>query len=261
MKQYLGLLAKIRNTGTHKHPTRKESGSTTNATIGLPNLHFSHDLSTGFPLLTTRRLAWTALVGELRCFLRGETNNKSFKDEGCNFWTPWARKDGDLGPIYGVQWNRYGQLSHVLQCLRERPTDRRMVVSAWRPDDHDYMVLPPCHVMWIVTPYNGRLNLCWFQRSCDFPIGVPYNIASYALLTHLLAAWAGMEPGQLDCVFCDAHIYMNQMPGVNEQLSRTPTYLPELNVWFDHDDDFHTWRIGLKNWNPQPNIDFGAVEV
>lgn len=262
MRQYLDLLRRIRTAGKPKHPTRAESGATVNATIGLPNLHFSHDLSEeGFPLLTTRELNWQALVGELRSFLLGHDNHRQFKVNGCGFWKPWAREDGSLGPVYGVQWNRHGQLDHVLKCLRERPTDRRMVVSAWRPDEHDQMVLPPCHLMWIVTPYDGRLNLSWIQRSCDFPIGVPYNIASYALLTHLLAEWSGLVPGQLDCIFCDAHIYENQMVGVDEQLSREVHVPAVLQCEFTDSGDFHSWLCRLDNWNPQPNISFGKVEV
>lgn len=262
MRQYLDLLAKIRHEGTPKHPSRVESGDTKNATIGLANLHFSHDLQYGFPLLTTRRLPWNNIVGELRSFLLAHDTHDQFSANGCNFWKPWADKnDGNLGPIYGVQWNRHGQLEHVLDCLRNRPSDRRMVVSAWRPDEHAEMVLPPCHLMWVVTPYNGRLNLSWIQRSCDFPIGVPCNIASYALLTHILAEWAGMKPGTIDCIFCDAHIYTNQFSGVDEQLSRRPSELPRLSVKFEDENDFHTWRPLLENWRPQPNINFGEVEV
>lgn len=262
MKQYLDLLRRIRQDGQYKHPSRVESGATKSSTVGLPNLHFSHNLALdGFPLLTTRKLNWEACVGELRSFLLGHNNHEQFKANGCGFWKPWARPDGSLGPVYGAQWIKHGQLDHVLKCLRERPGDRRMVVSAWRPDEHDQMVLPPCHLMWVVTPYGGRVNLSWFQRSCDFPIGVPYNIASYALLTHILAAWAGMSVGQLDCIFCDAHIYLNQIEGVDEQLSRAPSVLPELQVWFERENDFHSWQCRLVNWLPQPNIEFGAVEV
>lgn len=261
MKQYLDMLRNIRDNGTRKQPTRIESGETKNATIGLPNLHFSHNLQDGFPLLTTRKLNWKALSGELRSFILGQDNHADFAANGCGFWKPWALPDGSLGPVYGVQWNRHGQLAHVLDCLRNRPTDRRMVVSAWRPDEHSEMVLPPCHLMWIVTPYDGKLNLSWIQRSCDFPIGVPYNIASYALLTHLLAAWAEMEVGQLDCIFCDAHIYDNQLVGVCEQLSRSPVEMPTLECWFEDDDDFNSWQAEVHGWKPMLNISFGEVEV
>lgn len=261
MRSYLDLLRRIVEDGTAKHPTRAERGKTRNATIGLPNLHFEHDLSSGFPLLTTRRIAWKPLVGELRAFLEGRDNNEDFERHGCRFWRPWARADGSLGPIYGVQWNRHGQLQHVLDCLRNRPTDRRMVVSAWRPDEHDQMVLPPCHVLWVVTPYDGRLNLCWIQRSCDFPIGVPYNIASYALLTCLLAAWGGMLPGKIDAIFCDAHIYENQLPGVYEQLKREPSEMPSVAVRFSDPEDFWSWEAELSGYYPQPNLDLGEVEV
>lgn len=261
MKAYLDLLQQIHEQGQPKHPSREETGNTTNATVGVANLHFTHDLRYGFPLLTTRKLAWNGLVGELRAFLLGYENHQQFAALGCHFWKPWAREDGSLGPIYGSQWIKHGQLDHVITCLRERPTDRRMVVSAWRPDEHDQMVLPPCHLMWIVTPYAGRLNLAWFQRSCDFPIGVPYNIASYALLVHILAKWADLEPGTIDCIFCDAHIYDNQRPGVEEQLRRTPSNLPRVEVSFAEPNDFQTWSVDLFNWHPQSNINFGDLEV
>lgn len=261
MKQYIELLRLIRLNGTEKHPSRAESGATKNATIGLPNLHFHHDLQDGFPLLTTRKLNWKACEGELRSFLLGQTNNNDFKANSCGFWSPWARGNGDLGPVYGAQWNRFDQLQHVLTCLRARPTDRRMVVSAWMPDQMKDMVLPPCHLIWCVTPYDNELSLAWMQRSCDFPIGVPYNIASYALLTHILAKWAGMEVGSLDCIFCDSHIYLNQLQGVDEQLGREPVALPEMYVEFKDKDDFHSWTATLYGWKPEPNISFGQVEV
>lgn len=265
MRQYLDLLKRIRRDGKPKHPTRAGSGATKNSTVGLPNLHFSHDLVEGFPLLTTRRLNWAALVGELRSFLEGATTHEEFARNGCQFWRPWANwsrdPNGYLGPVYGAQWRRGGQLDHVLKCLRDRPTDRRMVVSAWLPDQIPEMVLPPCHLMWVVTPYDGRLNLSWILRSCDFPIGVPYNIASYALLTHLLAAWAGMEAGSLDCIFCDAHVYLNQLPGVDDQLSRVPGVPPSVRVWFDTPGDFFSWRCDLVGYEPMPNVNFGEVEV
>jgi thymidylate synthase len=246
-----------------KHPSRAESGETQNPTIGLPNLHFTHDMADGFPLLTTRRIAWKNMVGELRTFLEGRANGRDFKDNGCNFWGPWAalHPEGELGPVYGAQWVAHGQLDHVLKCLRERPEDRRMVVSAWRPDEHWQMALPPCHFAWVVTPYGGKLNVSWFQRSCDFPVGVPYNIASYGLLTLLLAAWADMEPGQIDCIFCDAHIYTNQLDGVDEQLSRIPRTLPKVTVGFDDHRDFLSWDAKLEGWNPYPDVDFGDIEV
>lgn len=261
MKEYLNLLKSILDLGTEKHPTRAESGETKNDTIGLPNLHFHWNLQDGFPLLTTRKLPWIGIQGELRAFLEGCTNNRSFEKHGCKFWKPWAKKNGNLGPIYGMQWHRHGQLNYVLNTLRKRPTDRRMVVSAWAPDQHKEMVLTPCHLMWCVTPYDGKLNLSWIQRSCDFPIGVPCNIASYALLAHLLAKWANMKPGTIDCIFCDAHIYNNQVLGVEEQLSRTPSKLPTLEIKFDNRNVFYSWQARLNNWNPQPNINFGELEV
>ena len=260
MKAYLDLLTEIMDFGYEKHPTRVESGLTKNRTIGLPHLVFQHDMARGFPLVTTRKINWEALVGELRCFLQGETNNNAFKAAGCNFWSPWAREDGDLGPIYGSQWLDHEQFSHVLESLRESPHDRRMVVSAWRPDEHFLMVLPPCHVMWNVVVYEETLNLAWVQRSCDMPIGVPYNIASYGLLQLLLCKWSGLKPGTLTGLLCDAHIYVNQMEGVREQLKRPYLQLPRVEVSFKN-EYFRSWECELHGYYSHPHIDFGEVEV
>lgn len=264
MKKYLDLLDKIYHSGFRKQPHRKESGSVSQATLGLPCLHFVHDLYEGFPILTTRRLPWKNIQGELRAFIDGCDHNQHFVDRGCTFWTPWAREDGSLGPIYGVQWNRHGQMQHVLDALRNNPTDRRMVVSAWRPDEHDAMVLPPCHVLWIVTVYGHRLHMHVTQRSADFPIGVPCNIASYALLLELLSAWAGILPGILDLTFVDAHIYANQLQGVEVQLQRKPRLLPRVqSIVFRDKNNFRSWEnVELEGWDPMPNdIDFGEVVV
>ena len=208
MIQYITPMRDILTLRQDKIATRAERDSEM-PTIGMANVHFQHALSLGFPLITTRRIAYEQTFAELRAFLLGYVTQEQFESVGCTFWKPWAFADGRLGPIYGRQWSNHGQLDHVLDCLKNRPTDRRMVVSAWRPDEHDQMCLPPCHFAWAVTPYAGRLNLSWMQRSADWPVGVPHNVASYALLTHLLSNWAGMHPGSLDAVFCDAHIYKN----------------------------------------------------
>lgn len=273
--QYLSMLKSIVFEGRAKHPTRVESGKTKNPTIGLPNLLFDYHLSNGFPLITTREINFTGMAGELRAFLLGCTKNEEFRALGCNFWSKWKDKlfhrdpakykKGDLGPIYGAQWNKHGQLNHVLDSLLDSPEDRRMVVSAWRPDEHYKMSLPPCHILWVATTYDDELNLSWHQRSADFPIGVPYNIASYALLTHLLAKWAGLKPGWLSAVFCDAHIYENQLTGVKQQLRRLPVSPPpQVEVELPgtrNFSDFHEWKVELKNYTPHPKIDFGEVEV
>ena len=290
MQSYLDMLRQIRDHGTAKHPTRAESGATVNPTIGIPSVHFTHDLADGFPLLTTRPMAWRNIVGELRSFLEGRTTQAEFEANGCKvFWKAWSNnlhdrgivnpdtgevfKPGDLGRIYGYQWVANGQLHHVLNCLLNRPTDRRMVVSAWRPDEHHLMALHPCHYEWCVTPYDGKLNLSWKQRSCDFPKGVPANIASYALLAHILAAWAGLEPGKIDCIFCDSHIYQNQLDGVAEWLDRTPGSLPRVEIEFRQPvpdvklggqfmDTLYSWDVKLIGYEPQtPQINFGDTEV
>lgn len=254
MKSYLKILDRIYNHGEEKVATRVESDSEM-PTIGIANAHFTHDLSRGFPLITTRKMSWKNTFGELRSFLLGDTHNSAFVANGCNFWTDWAKDDGDLGPIYGRQWNNHGQLEHVLHCLRERPTDRRMVVSAWRPDEHSQMALRPCHLMWVVTPYSNKINLAWIQRSCDFPVGVPHNIASYALLTHLLAGWAELEVGTLDCIFCDAHIYKNQLGLVGEQLKRRPLPLCSLSV-NQSLTDFHDWSASVVGYESHKAIKY-----
>lgn len=258
---YTSLLRYTLEYGRSKVPTREGEGEKT-STIGLPQLVFEHDFYLGdFPLVTQRPIAVKAMVGELRSFLESADNVDHFRGHGCKFWDPWAREDGDLGPIYGVQWSRHGQLAHVLKSLRESPNDRRMVVSAWRPDEHKEMVLPPCHVMWIVTPYDGELNLTWIQRSCDMPVGVPYNIASYGLLLLLLAKWSYMRPGKLMGVLCDAHIYTNQIEGVKEFLGRPVPKMPRCDVWFNKVDDFLSWDCNFTGYDPvKPQIKF-PVEV
>jgi len=260
MQAYLNLLREIREHGMHKVPVRVAEGRTVEPTYGLPNLHFEHNLADGFPLLTTRRLAWVNMRGELRSFLEGRTTLAGFHQNKCVFWDKWAREDGTLGPVYGAQWLAHGQLDHVLKCLRESPYDRRMVVSAWRPDEHKYMVLPPCHILFCVTVYNSHVNLAWIQRSCDFPVGVPYNIASYALLCHLFAKWAGLKPGKISALFCDAHIYHNQIEQVDVQLRRVCRKLPEVSVGFVDDNNFNSWTASLFDYIPYPPLDF-AVEV
>lgn len=254
MHQYLITMRDILHFRQEKVATRAESDSEM-PTIGMANVHFQHDLSCGFPLITTRSIPWKQTFGELRSFLMGHDHVGQFQDNGCNFWDPWAREDGTLGPIYGVVWNRFSQLAHVVDCIRSRQTDRRMVVSAWRPDEHDDMVLPPCHLLWCVTIYDGRLNLSWIQRSADWPVGVPHNICSYALLAHLLAKWAGLKPGSLDAIFCDAHVYKNQIEQAEMQLVRQPRDLPQLHVRASA-TDFHDWEATVLNYNPHPPIKY-----
>lgn len=263
MKSYLDLLDKIVLFGLEKAYTRAEDAETASRqkTVGLSNVVWQHDLATGFPLLTTRRMPWQGIVGELRAFLDGCTRVEEFRDRGCRFWDPWARPDGSLGPIYGAQWRAHGQLDWVLSALRKGGTDRRMVVSAWRPDEHRNMALPPCHVTWGVSVYGGALSLTWFQRSADFPLGVPCNIASYALLAELLAAWGGFKARGLCGVFLDAHVYERQIDGVETLLGRNPGRLPTVDVKFWRPDDFFSWDVFLHDYRPQPPISFGEPEV
>lgn len=254
MKRYIDIMANILEANQEKVATRKEDHEPM-PTIGLANQHFSHNLQNGFPLLTTRRIHYKQTFGELRAFLEGKDTQEGFAQSGCTFWDQWAFDDGSLGPIYGVQWNRHSQMEHVLDCLRNRPTDRRMVVSAWRPDEHHQMCLPPCHLMWVVTPYGGKLNLSWIQRSCDWPVGVPHNIASYALLSHLLARWARLEPGTIDCIFCDAHVYKNQIDFARSQCIRSPKTLPTLCLR-SSPTDFHDWEADVQGYVYHPAIKY-----
>jgi|2_EtaG_2_1085320.scaffolds.fasta_scaffold00029_49 thymidylate synthase len=277
MKAYLDLLGRIYTRGVEKRPTRIESGQTKNKTIGLPHLRFDHDLADGFPFITTRQMWWKGMAGELRSFIEGRMTQAEFEENGCTFWKEWANnlndrgifdpeakqiyRKGDLGPVYGAQWNAHGQLDHVLSALKRGGDDRRMVVSAWRPDEHERMALPPCHVLWNVVVYGGKIHMHWHQRSCDFPVGVPTNIASYALLTHLLAKWSGLSVGGLSANFADAHIYENQHEGIVTQLSRSPHKLPMVHVEFKDDQDFESWTAYLSLYKYHPAIDFGELEV
>jgi len=248
-----------------KDATRSESKQSM-ATIGLANVPFYHSLER-FPLVTTRKISYEQTFAELRAFLLGYETQEEFESVGCTFWKPWAKADGSFGPIYGSQWvgwqpsirsgklETVNQLQYVLDCLRDRPTDRRMVVSAWRPDETHLMALPPCHLMFVVTPYAGQLNLSWIQRSCDWPVGVPHNIASYALLAHLLAKWSGLRPGSISALFCDAHIYKNQIPVVEQQILRKPKELPTIEIR-QSETDFHDWEVKVVGYDYHPHLEY-----
>lgn len=259
MQQYLNMLQKIHYNLEAKQPTR-DGAPTVNSTYSHRPMFFEHNLADGFPLLTTRKLNWRGCVGELRSFLEGKMTQDAFALNGCHFWKQWMKNDGSFGPIYGVQWNRFNQLGSLLWKLRNQPYDRRMVVSAWFPDQIPEMALPPCHVIWGVNVVRDTLHLSFWQRSADVPIGVPYNIASYGLLTHILAAWARLKPGWVSGTFVDPHIYHNQIDGVMVQLRRKPKHHPNVHVTFEN-EDFNSWKVDLTGYSPLPNINFGDIEV
>ena len=257
--QYLDLVKTVLQNGIY---TDERTGT---GTIAIPHAMISHDMSNGFPIMTTKKIAWKTLKVELEGFIKGVTDKTWFKDRGCRIWDEWCNpmlvpswleseerkefqlQERRLGPIYGYQWRQFGnsktvrgvdQLQRVLDTLIKNPNDRRMLVSAWNPQDLDQMALPPCHYAWQVSVIGGKLHLCWNQRSCDLGLGIPYNIASYALLLMLLAKHAGLEPGTLTGFLTNVHIYKNHVEPLKLQLTRTPFDFPTLKLT---NVDFLSW--------------------
>lgn len=245
MKQYLDLLKDILDNG------QREPNRTGIDTLTLPGAMLKFDLRAGFPAMTTKKLAWKAVVGELIGFLRGSRSLAEFKALGCNVWdanaaapawqnNPFCDGPEDLGLIYGVQWRDwmgepYGdgvdQIAVALDQLRNNPESRRILVNAWNPAELDKAALPPCHVLFQLLPRSdGTLHMTMYQRSCDMFLGVPFNIASYALLLELFAAWSGRQAATLTMFLADAHIYVNHVDQVIEQLAREPKPLPKLRL-------------------------------
>ncbi|MDH7796466.1 MULTISPECIES: thymidylate synthase [unclassified Beijerinckia] len=258
MKNYLNLLQDIMQRGTDKED---RTGTGTRSMFG-PQLRFP--LQKGFPLMTTKRIHFKSVVHELLWFISGDTNIKYLKDNGVSIWDEWADANGDLGPVYGEQWRswsavdgrKYDQLSDVISRIKWGPNSRRMVVSAWNVDDLPEMRLEPCHCLFQFYVANGRLSCHMYQRSADMFLGVPFNIASYALLTHLVAHVTDLEVGDLIISFGDAHIYRNHFEQVQEQLLRTPKKLPELvlNSEITSLFDFRYDDIKLFHYEPEPTI-------
>lgn len=255
MKQYLELMRDVLENGTW------QENRTGIRCVTLPGAMLKFNMADGFPAVTTKKLAFRSVVGELIAFLRGETNVKAFQDLGCKVWdgnatadywlkNPNNKGDGDLGRIYGAQWrawygtaslNREGsflsvpkidQIKNALHEVRFNPTSRRIIVNAWNPAELDQMALPPCHLMFQLIPHvnTGKLHMVMYQRSCDLFLGIPFNIASYATLLHLFSAWTGYTPGTLTMMLADVHIYENHLDQVREQLSREPLPLPKLGI-------------------------------
>lgn len=232
MKQYLDLMQDILDKGAQK---TDRTGTGTTSVFGR-QLRF--DLSEGFPLVTTKKLHLRSIIYELLWFLKGDTNIKYLKDNGVSIWDEWADENGELGPVYGSQWRSWpapngesiDQISKVLNQIKNKPDSRRHIVSAWNPAEVDKMALPPCHAMFQFYVAAGKLSCQLYQRSADYFLGVPFNIASYALLTHMVAQQCDLEPGEFIWTGGDVHLYTNHLEQAQTQLSRTPYPLPQLKI-------------------------------
>jgi thymidylate synthase len=230
MKQYLDLLNHVLTTG-HPKPDRTGTG-----TISVFGYQMRFDLAAGFPLLTTKRLHTKSIIYELLWFLRGDTNVRYLNDHGVTIWNEWADENGDLGPVYGAQWRSWptgepqplDQIRQMVEEIRSNPDSRRLIVSAWNPADLPRMALPPCHALFQFYVSRGRLSCQLYQRSADVFIGVPFNIASYALLTLMVAQVCDLAPGEFIHTFGDAHLYLNHLEQAKLQLSRNPLPLPRM---------------------------------
>jgi thymidylate synthase len=258
MKTYLDLLRHVLEHGTPKHD---RTGTGTRSIFGY---QMRFDLAAGFPLVTTKKLHVKSIIYELLWFLRGDTNVRYLQEHGVTIWDEWADERGELGPIYGYQWRSWpapdgrhiDQISQVLRLLREDPDSRRMVVSAWNVADLDRMALPPCHVLFQFYVAQGRLSCQLYQRSADVFLGVPFNIASYALLTMMVAQVSGLKAGELIHTLGDAHLYNNHVEQARLQLSREPRPLPtmRLNPEVRNLFDFRYEDFQLENYHPHPAI-------
>jgi thymidylate synthase len=256
-QQYLGLLADILANGVQR------GDRTGTGTLGVFGRQIRFDLAKGFPLLTTKKLHLRSIIVELLWFLRGDTNIAYLKDHGVSIWDEWADASGDLGPVYGKQWRSWtapdgrviDQISAVVKSLKENPNSRRHIVSAWNPADVDDMALPPCHCLFQFFVAEGRLSCQLYQRSADVFLGVPFNIASYALLTLMVAKATGLQPGEFVHSFGDAHLYLNHIDQAREQLSRQPLDFPTMDL-ADKTDlfAFELSDFQIRNYQAHPAI-------
>jgi thymidylate synthase len=232
MKQYLDLLDHVLKNGV------KKNDRTGTGTISVFGYQMRFDLNEGFPVMTTKKLHLRSIIHELLWFLKGETNIKYLNENKVTIWDEWADKNGDLGPIYGYQWRSWptsggqhiDQISQVVDSIKNNPDSRRHLVNAWNVGEINKMALPPCHILFQFYVADGRLSCQLYQRSADIFLGVPFNIASYALLTLMMAQVCGLKPGDFVHTFGDAHIYLNHIEQVNLQLSRKPYPLPEMKI-------------------------------
>ncbi len=258
MRQYHELMERILADGVEK---RDRTGV---GTISVFGHQMRFDLRAGFPLVTTKKVHLKSIVYELLWFLRGDTNIKYLNDHGVSIWDEWADERGDLGPVYGHQWRSWpapdggaiDQIGHVVEAIRRNPDSRRLVVSAWNPADVDRMALPPCHCLFQFYVARGRLSCQLYQRSADVFIGVPFNIASYALLTLMVAQVCDLEPGEFIHTFGDAHLYLNHVEQARLQLSRSPRPLPRMRLDPAVKDlfAFRYEDFALKDYEPHPHI-------
>ncbi len=260
MKTYLDLLRHVLDHGTER------DDRTGVGTIGVFGAQARFDLRERFPCLTTKRLHLRSIIHELLWFLRGETNIRYLQENGVTIWDEWADAEGNLGPVYGKQWRSWAtpsggtvdQLARVVQAIRTNPTSRRHIVSAWNPADVDEMALPPCHALFQfhVDPATQELSCQLYQRSADLFLGVPFNIASYALLTQMMAQVCGLRPGEFVHTFGDLHLYRNHLDQAREQLSREPRPLPtmRLNLEVKEIDAFRYEDFELVGYDPHPAI-------
>ncbi|MDX8291749.1 thymidylate synthase [Metabacillus indicus] len=264
MKQYLDLCKHVLSNGTVKED---RTGTGTISTFGY---QMRFDLSEGFPLLTTKKLHLKSIIHELIWFLRGDTNVKYLQDNGVRIWNEWADENGELGPVYGRQWRSWegangetvDQIAKLIDQIKNNPDSRRLIVSAWNPADVDKMALPPCHCFFQFYVNDGKLSCQLYQRSADVFLGVPFNIASYALLTMMVAHVTDLEPGEFVHTFGDVHIYKNHLEQVDLQLTRDVRKLPKmvLNPDVKSIFDFSFEDFTLQDYDPHPHIK-GAVSV
>lgn len=258
MQQYLSLVREVLEKG------EKKEDRTGTGTISLFGMQRKYDLREGFPLLTTKKVLFNGVLRELLWFLRGATNINDGLAQYTPIWNDWADENGELGPIYGKQWRRWGtadgreidQISQVIHDIKTNPNSRRLIVNAWNVGEIDKMALPPCHMFFQFYVVNGRLDCQLYQRSADVALGVPFNIASYATLMMMVAQECELEPGIFTHTMGDTHIYLNHVEGLKEQLTRTPGPLPQLKIakkpfWELQYEDFE-----LVNYQHQPFIKF-----
>ncbi|MCH8099659.1 MAG: thymidylate synthase [Proteobacteria bacterium] len=258
MQQYLALMRQVRDTGIRKQDR------TGIGTVSLFGHQMRFDLSAGFPLVTTKKLHLRSLIHELLWFLSGDSNIRYLKENGVSIWDDWADENGDLGPVYGVQWRRWptpdgrtvDQIEQIIRQLRESPDSRRIILSAWNVAEIDNMALPPCHCLVQFYVADGKLSCLMYQRSCDIFLGVPFNIASYALLTHMLAQQADLTVGDFIWTGGDCHLYSNHLAQADEQLTREPLPLPRLAIKRRPDSifDYQYEDFEILNYQSHPHI-------
>lgn len=264
MKQYLDLCKHILEDGV------KKEDRTGTGTYSIFGHQMRFDLQKGFPLITTKKVHLKSIIYELLWFISGNTNIKYLKDNGVKIWDEWADENGELGPVYGHQWRSWDtadgrsidQLSQVIDQIKNNPDSRRLIVCSWNVGQIDKMALPPCHCFFQFYVANGKLSCMLYQRSCDMFLGVPFNIASYALLTMMVAQCCSLEPGEFVHTFGDAHIYSNHIEQIKLQLSREPRPLPQMRINPDVKSifDFKYEDFELIGYDPYPTIK-GAVSV